>query len=124
MCFMNASKMLLDCLPYSLANSQITQKKLSFKALCRGVLGKGACIHQHGNFHNDTRYETVQFLLLDFCTPLWSGTMDQCTNELRDSDNVSVAVTIVLLSAVEAYIRSISCHIGKTNTISGFRPPS
>ena len=61
---------------------------------------------------------------LDFCTPLMSGTMDQCTIELRDSDKGSVAVTIVLLSAVEAYIRSISCNIGKTNTISGFRSPS
>ena len=62
--------------------------------------------------------------ILDFCTPLMSGAMNQCIIELRDSDKGSVAVTIVLLSAVEAYIRSISCHIGKTNTISGFRPPS
>ena len=32
---------------------------------------------------------------------------------------MSVAVTIVLLSAVEAYVRCISCRIGKTNTLSG-----
>ena len=45
--------------------------------------------------------------ILDFCTPLVSGTTDQCTVDLRDSDKGSVAVTIVFVSAVEVKVKVV-----------------